>query len=100
MSLTVSLDQIVPFSQARANFADLLKKVKDKRFLVVTRRQKPQAALVDTDYLASLIERKEAEEMRTLADNLQFRFKTYLRKKGLKPEKITDVQAEKILNQI
>ncbi|MEK7513873.1 MAG: type II toxin-antitoxin system prevent-host-death family antitoxin [Patescibacteria group bacterium] len=97
MSLTVSLDQIIPFSQARANLADLLDKVKGKYFLVVTKRQQPKVALVDTDYLATLITKKESEEMRFLAENLQTDFKTYLNKKGLKANRLTDAQAEKIL---
>ena len=54
-NLTVSLDQLVPFSQARANLAELVEKVKGKYFLVVTKRQLPKVALVDTDYLAKLI---------------------------------------------
>ena len=100
MSLTVSLDQIIPFSQARANLADLFDKVKGQYFLVLTRRQKPEVALVDTDYLATLITRKEAEEMRSLTNNLQSGFKIYLNKKGLKTDKLTDAQAEKILQSI
>ena len=97
MSLTVSLDQIIPFSQARANLADLVDKVKGQYFLVLTKRQQPRVALVDTDYLATLITKKEAEEMRFLAENLQAGFKTYLNKKGLKTNRLTDEQAEKIL---
>jgi len=95
--LTVTFDQIIPFSQARANLADLINKVKDQFFLVITKRQKPKVALVDTNYLASLIAKKEADEMVSLADDLETGFKEYLISKGLKPEKLTDAQAEKIL---
>jgi len=97
MSLTVSLDQIIPFSQARANLANLIDKVRGQYFLVLTRRQKPKVALIDTDYLATLITKKEAEEMRFLANNLHVGFKDYLISKGLKPEKLSDGRAEKIL---
>lgn len=97
MSLTVSLDQIIPFSQARANLADLFDKVKDQYFLVITRRQRPKVALVDTNYLATLITKKEAEEMKSLTKNLQAGFMTYLKKKGLKTGRFTDAQAGKIL---
>ena len=100
MSLTVSLDQIIPFSQARANLADLVDKVKGQYFLVLTKRQQPRVALVDTDYLATLITKKEAEEMRLLNKNLQAGFNAYLGKKGLKADKLTDEKAEKILQSL
>ncbi|OIP03030.1 hypothetical protein AUK18_02710 [Candidatus Beckwithbacteria bacterium CG2_30_44_31] len=54
-NLTVSLDQLVPFSQARANLADVVDRVKNTKFLVLTKRQKPAIAFVDTNYLAKLI---------------------------------------------
>ena len=55
MSLTVSLDQIIPFSQARANLADLIDRVPKKKFFVITRRNKPVIALVDINYLEKLL---------------------------------------------
>jgi len=97
MSLTVSLDQIIPFSQARANLSDLVDKVKGQYFLVITKRQQSKVALIDTNYLATLITRKEAEEMKSLTGSLQAGFKTYLNKKGLKSDTLTDAQAGKIL---
>lgn len=54
-NLTISLDQLVPFSQARANLADVIDRVKNTQFLVLTKRQKPEIAMVDTNYLAQLI---------------------------------------------
>ena len=99
-NLTVSLDQLVPFSQARANLADLVDKVKGKYFLVVTKRQQPRVALVDTDYLAALITKTETEEMKFLTENLQTGFVDYLKKKRLSPNKLTDAQAEKILQKM
>ncbi len=99
-NLTISLDQLVPFSQARANLAELIDRVKGQYFLVVTKRQQPKVALVDTDYLATLITKKEAEEMRSLTESLQAGFKTYLNKKDLKADRFTDEQVEKILQTI
>lgn len=55
MSLTVSLDQIIPFSQARANLAEVIDKAKNRQFLVVTKRQKPEIALINTIFLDKLI---------------------------------------------
>jgi len=99
-NLTVSLDQLVPFSQARANLAEIVDRVKNTKFLVLTKRQKPKVALVDTDYLATLITKAETEEMKFLTENLQAGFVDYLKKKGLSPNKLTDVQAEKLLQKM
>jgi len=57
MSLTVSLDQIIPFSQARANLADLIDMAPKKKFFVITRRNKPNIALVDIKYFESLLKK-------------------------------------------
>ena len=100
MSLTITLDQIVPFSQARANLAGLIDQLKTKKFTVVTKRQKPTAVLVNTEYFTKLMAKQEAEEMKSLADSLQDGFSKYLKQKGLNPNKISDEQAEKILEKI
>lgn len=99
-NLTISLDQLVPFSQARANLADLIDRVKGQYFLVVTKRQQPKVALVDTDYLAALITKVETEEMKFLTENLQTGFVDYLKNKRLSPNKLTDANAEKILQKM
>lgn len=53
--LSVTLDKIIPVSKARANFSDLLDKVKDEEYLILSKRYKPKAALVDLDFLGKLI---------------------------------------------
>ena len=54
-NLTFSFNQLVPFSQARANLAEVIDKAKSRQFMVVTKRQKPAIALIETNYLAKLI---------------------------------------------
>lgn len=55
MGLTVSLDQIIPFSQARANLGKLIDLAPKKKFFVITRRNKPIIALVDIKFLEELL---------------------------------------------
>lgn len=54
--ISITLDKIVSVSQARSNLSQLLDKVRDKDFLVLSKRYKPKAALVDLDFLAKLID--------------------------------------------
>ncbi|MCG2692217.1 type II toxin-antitoxin system Phd/YefM family antitoxin [Microgenomates group bacterium] len=54
-NLTISLDQLVSFSQARANLADLIDLAPKKKFFIITRRNKPIIALVDIKFLEELL---------------------------------------------
>ncbi|PJA22664.1 hypothetical protein COX59_02380 [Candidatus Beckwithbacteria bacterium CG_4_10_14_0_2_um_filter_47_25] len=55
MSLTVSLDQIIPFSQARANLSDLIDKTPKKKLYIITRKNKPTVALVDIKFFEKIL---------------------------------------------
>ena len=57
MKLTsiISLDQTVPVSEARATLPKLIEKVKNMNFLVLVKKYKPKAALVDLSFLEKLI---------------------------------------------
>lgn len=54
--ISISLDKIISVSQARSNLSHLLDEVKDKDFLVLSKRYKPKAALVDLDFLSKLMD--------------------------------------------
>lgn len=54
-TLKVSLDQIVPFSQARANLASLINKLEKKKYVVISKKYRPAAALVDLKFLNKIL---------------------------------------------
>ena len=73
-SISVTLDRIISISQARANLPLLLKKVKKKNFFVLTRRNKPQAVLVDLKLLSKLMnvyQRWQREQDFTILENIR-----------------------------
>lgn len=55
MSLTVSLDQLVPFSQARAGLADLLDGIKRKEYVVISRKYQPAAILANIKFFDKVL---------------------------------------------
>jgi prevent-host-death family protein len=69
--LKVSLDQIIPITQARSRLSELVEKTENKHFWILTKGGKPRAALVDVDYLDQLVRQAEFNDLaRRLAPNL------------------------------
>lgn len=56
--LTVTLDQIIPFSKARANLSSLIDKLGKKNYFVIAKKYTPAAALVDIKFLSRLLKAK------------------------------------------
>lgn len=52
--LKVSFDQIVPFSKARANLSSLINTLKRKEYVIITKKYRPEAALVNLEFLNRL----------------------------------------------
>lgn len=50
------LSNIMPVTQARAKLGDLAEKVRGKKYVILTKGGKPEAALVDIRYLSRLEE--------------------------------------------
>lgn len=51
----VRVNQLVPISKARASLPTLVEEVSKKDFLVLVRKYKPKAALVNLDFLENLL---------------------------------------------
>lgn len=58
--LSVALDKIISVSKARASLPHLLDEVENEEYLILSRRYKPEAALVDLEFLSRLISVYEA----------------------------------------
>lgn len=50
------LTNIVPITKARGKLGDLAEKVKGEKYVILTKGGKPEAALVDVEYLVKLEE--------------------------------------------
>ncbi|OGG14805.1 hypothetical protein A2773_06925 [Candidatus Gottesmanbacteria bacterium RIFCSPHIGHO2_01_FULL_39_10] len=85
--MNISLDKIIPFTQARNNFSDLVDKVKDKQFFVISKQNRQKAVLVDIDYFQSLQKELEKERLTQIEKTLRSKFKTYTKSKKLTEEK-------------
>ncbi|MCG2685925.1 type II toxin-antitoxin system Phd/YefM family antitoxin [Candidatus Parcubacteria bacterium] len=48
------LTRIIPITKARGKLGDLAGKVKGENYVILTKGGKPEAALVDVEYLAQL----------------------------------------------
>ncbi|PJE69918.1 hypothetical protein COU97_02650 [Candidatus Shapirobacteria bacterium CG10_big_fil_rev_8_21_14_0_10_48_15] len=59
---------IIPVTKARAKLGDLAKKVAGKNYVVLTKGGKPEAALVDIDYLTELEKEVERIYQKTFID--------------------------------
>lgn len=98
--LQIQPKNIIPITDARAKLDDLVSKAVGNNFFVISRQGKAKAAIIDIDYLLALQKKFDFAEMRRLNEEFQNGFREYLIKKGLNPEKMTDREAEKILEDL
>ena len=92
--LKVAVDRIVSVTDARGRLSELVDEAKSDEFWVLTKGGKPRVALVDVAYLADLIRRAWFNE---LAAQTQSAFDTFLRKKGIDLDLVSEDELEMIL---
>lgn len=51
----IQADQFIPISKARSTLSSLIEDIGEKNFLVLVRKYKPKAALVDLSFLEKLL---------------------------------------------
>ena len=98
--LQINPQNIIPITEARAKLDDLVSGAQGNNFYVISRQGKAKAAIIDVEYLMDLQRKLDFAEMRELHKQLQQGFREYLIKKGYNPDKMTDEEAEKILQSI
>lgn len=94
--MKVSLDKIIPFTEARANLSKLVEEVEGNLFFVINKQNKKRAVLVDPDYFESLVKQAESQRMLEIRKTLQKKFLAYAKKK-LGKKNITEKEAYKLL---
>ncbi len=92
--LKVAIERVVPLTEARNRLSEIVDNAIKDRFWVITKGGKPRVAVVDVQYLDELVRRAWFD---TLAAKTQGAFRQYLLSQGLDPDKITEEEAEAIL---
>jgi len=94
MTLKVSLDRIIPLTEARARLSEIVEQTRDEQFWVLTRRGRPRVAIVDVEYLDRLVRRAWFND---LASRSQTAFDEYLQRRGIDPATVAEGEIEALL---
>ena len=94
MALKVTLDRVIPLTEARARLSEIIEQTSGDQFWVLTQHGRPRVALVDVKYLDRLI---QGVWFSDLLSRSQAGFDEYLRKRGLDPATVTEEEVEEIL---
>ena len=94
MSIKVALDRIVPLTEARSRLSEIIDKTTGEEFWVLTRRGKPEVAMIDIDYLDRLIRRARFDELTARSHDA---FEQYLKAQGVDPESASEDEINEIL---
>jgi prevent-host-death family protein len=92
--LKISIDRVIPLTEARARLSELVEKTFGDQYWVMTKGGKPRVALVDVEYLDQLVRRAWFND---LSVRSQASFDDYLRVRGYDPGDIREDEAETIL---
>lgn len=98
--LQLRASNIVPISKARQQLDDLIDQAKGNTFFAISRQGKPDAALINLDYLMGMQERLDRLEFEQALERSREGFRQYLIKIGKNPNTMTDEEAEKILYEL
>jgi prevent-host-death family protein len=92
--LKISIDRVIPLTEARARLSEIVEKTLGDQFWVMTKGGKPRVALVDVEYLDRLVRRAWFNDLSARA---KVSFDDYLRARGYEPGSIAEEEAEDIL---
>lgn len=95
--LQIKPRNIIPITKARIQLDDLVDDANGNNFFVISKQGKATAAIINVDYLMEMQKKIDAWEMEKMRTQMQKGFGTHLIGRGLDPDKLSDVQAEKIL---
>lgn len=95
------MEQIVSITQFRNKLSSLAKQISEsKRPIVVIRDSKPELVVSSYQEYQEREEELFRNKVLALLNQGQAAFKKYLKEKGIDTKKLTDRQAEKILNEL
>lgn len=95
--MDISLQKIIPFTEARNKLSDLVDRVRKEQFFIISKQNRQKAVLVDIDYFQSLQKELEQERLVQIEETLRSKFQKYTRKiKGGK--KLTEEEAYQLFS--
>lgn len=95
--MDISLQKIIPFTEARNKLSDLVDRVRKEQFFVISKQNRQKAVLVDIDYFQSLQKELEQERLVQIEATLRNKFQKYARKIN-KGKKLTEEEAYRLLS--
>lgn len=105
--MDITLQKIIPFTQARNRLSDLVNRVRKEQFFIISKQNRQKAVLVDIDYFQSLQKELEQERLAQIEETLRSKFQKYTRKISIKGrssfgrkrgKKLTEEEAYRILS--
>ena len=105
--MDISLQKIIPFTQARNKLSELIDRVRKEHFFVISRQNRQKAVLVDIDYFQSLQKELEQERLVQIEETLRAKFRKYSKKISTKGrssfgrkngKKLTEEEAYQLLS--
>ena len=94
--MKIQLQKILPFTEVRNNLSQLVDRVGKELYFIISKQNKPIAALVDIKYLSALQEKAEEEQAQKALEILRKAGTKYLQKISGK-KKLTEKEAYKLL---
>jgi PHD/YefM family antitoxin component YafN of YafNO toxin-antitoxin module len=98
--LQLHAKNIISITAARQQLDDLVDKAKGNNFFAISRQGKPDAALINLDYLMGMQNRLDQFEFERALEGSREGFRQYLIKIGKNPDTISDEEAENILYEL
>ncbi|MBI3379336.1 type II toxin-antitoxin system prevent-host-death family antitoxin [Candidatus Gottesmanbacteria bacterium] len=95
--MEISLQKIIPFTQARNMLSDLVDRVRKEQFFIISKQNRQKAVLVDIDYFQNLQKELEQERLAQIEDTLRSKFQQYT-KKIKRGKTLTEEEAYQILS--
>lgn len=94
--MNISVDKIIPFTEARNTLSDLVDRVCKDQFFIISKQNRQKAVLVDIEYFQSLQKKLEKERLTRIEKTLRNKFSQYS-KKFQKGKNLTEEEAYKKL---
>ena len=91
------MNKIIPATRVRTQWARLVKRLPREQALTITRHYKAEAVIADPDYFRQLEQTYNHQKLLEAMDTVSASFERALRKRGKKPEKLTEREVNRLL---
>jgi prevent-host-death family protein len=95
--MRVDTNNIIPITEAKSKLNSIVNNTSDNNFYVLSKQGKPSVAVINIDYLDTLMKQDALQKIRQFSKNAKRAFSQFLELKGINPKKLTDEEAKKLL---